>query len=309
MRRYIYLIYVALIAIGCVAPTQKKESVATSPQEPTFTLPTLPAVISRREDAIEYLAMHYWDNFNFSDTLHLSHKDVSRNGFMNYIPLLAESPTHIQESSVDKLCGKAITANRELFAHFMDMAETFLYDPNSMVRNEELYIHFLRYITTSDKVEQIDKIRPQHQLEMALKNRIGEIATDFSYNFKDGKQGTLHTTKGDMIIIYFQNPDCHDCERVKSLLMSCEAVMNNPSITVLATYTDLDQQLWQQSSLPSKFIDVSSYQVTSKSLYDLRAIPNLYLLGADKEVILKDCTVEMLTGYLEQLSTLSTASN
>ena len=36
------------------------------------------------------------------------------------------------------------------------------------------------------------------------------------------------------------------------------------------------------------------------SLYYIRAIPSMYLLGPDKTVILRDTTTEGIIGYLEQ---------
>ena len=39
----------------------------------------------------------------------------------------------------------------------------------------------------------------------------------------------------------------------------------------------------------------------SRNLYDLKAIPTLYLLDGDKRVVLKDPTPENLIGLLEML--------
>ena len=43
------------------------------------------------------------------------------------------------------------------------------------------------------------------------------------------------------------------------------------------------------------------YVIRTDQLYNVRAIPSLYLLDADKKVMLKDATTEKLFGVLENL--------
>ena len=40
--------------------------------------------------------------------------------------------------------------------------------------------------------------------------------------------------------------------------------------------------------------------IDQKSLYDLKAIPTLYLLDKDKTVLLKDATAEEIEEYLQK---------
>ena len=76
-----------------------------------------------------------------------------------------------------------------MFQYFSEMMEKYLYDPNSPLRNEEMYIAVLEYLTESSSLSDVEKIRPAHLLELALKNRIGTPATDFTYTLANGKTG------------------------------------------------------------------------------------------------------------------------
>ena len=66
------------------------------------------------------------------------------------------------------------------------------------------------------------------------------------------------------------------------------------SLVVLALYPDEDINAWRAyaSSIPAKWIN--SYDkgciIREKNLYDLRAIPAMYLLDARKQVLVKDST-------------------
>ena len=86
--------------------------------------------------------------------------------------------------------------------------------PELPLRNEEMYIAVLEYLTESSSLSDVEKIRPAHLLELALKNRIGTPATDFTYTLANGKTGKLYNIKADYLLLFFYNPDCHACQEI-----------------------------------------------------------------------------------------------
>jgi len=62
---------------------------------------------------------------------------------------------------------------------------------------------------------------------------------------------------------------------------------------VLAVYTDKDEMIWLDhlKEMPAGWIqgrDEDEY-LYKNSVYDLKAIPTVYLLDKEKKVLLKDC--------------------
>ena len=55
--------------------------------------------------------------------------------------------------------------------------------------------------------------------------------------------------------------------------------------------------------IPSKWINGYDKELTvrNRELYDLKAMPTLYLLDKDKKVLLKDAPVEQVEQYLAQV--------
>ena len=49
-----------------------------------------------------------------------------------------------------------------MIQYFSEMMEKYLYDPNSPLRNEEMYIAVLEYLTESSSLSDVEKIRPAH---------------------------------------------------------------------------------------------------------------------------------------------------
>ena len=175
------------------------------------------------------------------------------------------------------------------------------------MRDESLYIYVLDAVLEAPFLDEVSKIRPAHLLELALKNRVGEPATDFTYTLVDGKKGTLYRTKADCLLLFFYNPDCHACKEITDQLAASPFVtewIKNNKLKILAVYPDEDLEAWKKhiSYMPASWINSYDSAVSLKNdeIYDLKAIPTLYLLDKDKKVVLKDVTFNQVENYLKQ---------
>ena len=76
-------------------------------------------------------------------------------------------------------------------------------------------------------------------------------------------------------------------------------------VRILAFYPDEEHEVWEnhQDMIPSKWINGYDKELTvlNRELYDLKAMPTLYLLDKDKKVLLKDAPVEQVEQYLAQV--------
>ena len=131
---------------------------------------------SRRRAA--YLAVHYWDYFNFADTTLISRPEITEQAFVDFISILPY--TAKAQVAVDTLFRRAMV-KKEMLYHFISLADKYLYEPNSPMYNEELHILVLRSLLGNPGLDDWDKERPRYLLEMALKNRPGDVAADFTY--------------------------------------------------------------------------------------------------------------------------------
>ena len=177
--------------------------------------------------------------------------------------------------------------------------------------NEELYIPVLRYIVNSERVGEIDKMRPAFRLEMALKNRVGNPATDFTYTLPSGKKGKLSGINADYTILFFNNPDCNACRAIKAEveasgvvknLLNTKVQGNRKKLVFLSVFPDPELEVWRRM-LPEQPKEwMCTYDdgqvITKERLYDLRAIPTFYLLDREKRVLLKDAPFRVIETYL-----------
>jgi hypothetical protein len=278
------------------------ESQTSSP--PAFQMITIPAVLTNPSERAEYLVKHYWDNFNFSDTTYIHLAEVTEQAFVNYIDIMPYTSISVVSASIKSMLKKA-EKEEKMFLYFTDLYEKYLYDPNSPMRNDEFYIPVLESMLESSIVG--EKIRPTYLLELAKQNRTGEKAANFTYTLADGKKATLYSIRSDYTLLFFYNPDCHNCQEVSGQLqssLSIQYLLKNKKLTILAIYPDEDLKAWRNHLLhiPKEWINSydSTIHLKNEEIYDLKAIPTLYLLDKKKVVLLKDPTFERLENYLQQ---------
>ena len=292
---------IMVITIGCggrAGNKEEKKRVLTS-----FPKVVLPSVLTSPIDQLEYLADHYWDNYDFADTALIHNPDVTEQGFSDFVGLISNMNGDLADSAITKMLSKAHVADSVMFDHFLELSDKYFYDPNSPLRSEDNYMSVLNYIISSPAIGDIDKVRPIHILDMLKKNRPGDIAGDFEYKLKSGKEGTLMGVKSDYTLLFFNNPDCGECARVKSYIVGSDVISkleDKKELKVLAICPDEDLTAWTNDSYPSSWISGydSTQYLTNNKVYDLRAIPSLYLLDNDKRVILKDANIEQIERWL-----------
>ncbi len=186
---------------------------------------------------------------------------------------------------------------KRLFA----LAEEVFNDPNSPLRNENLYIPILEAFVGDTLISEAEKMRPWYQLAQVKKNRPGSMATDFSFLTVQGKRMRLYEVESEYTLLYFFNPDCRDCERVAHYLLSSKVfgnLQNQGLLKVVAVYPNEELGAWEKyrHQVPVAWITGRYASEADRQAYYLPAIPVLYLLDKDKRVILKDAPVE----YVEQ---------
>lgn len=214
--------------------------------------------------------------------------------FREFLELSATQPLDSARYVLDTLL-KFYGGDSVAFGQLVEFLTPPLSDPNSQVRNEELFIPILEAVIASPFVGEVDKIRPQYLLDLARKNRVGQPAIDFTYTLADGKQATLYGIEAPYTVILLNNPDCPMCRDIKEMMSTSPVLVKaveTGRLKILALYPDADVTLWRNHlyEMPDEWINGYDKDQTlrNEGLYDIRAIPSLYLLDANKTVLLKD---------------------
>lgn len=297
MKNLLFLLCI-LFLLSCVEKKRQKT------EESAFTLPAIPSILTTKSQQVDFLAENYWTNFNFKDTTQLRLPQYMDQLFTNYLGFLSQAPSAIGAKSIKQMMTKAET-DSVMFNYFISLSDTYLGDPNSQIRNEPLYMVVLERILASDKVSDTYKIRYRHRYELTLKNRLGEKATNFRYTLYNGKQKMMHDIKISYLLLFFNNPDCGDCKNVKQQMISSSIIndlQQHGKLKILSLYPDKELDIWHKHYKETPVAWINAYDkgavIESKELYDLKAIPTLYLLDKEKRLILKDARFEEIERWL-----------
>ena len=314
MNRYGLLIGLILLLASCRAKTGTAEvkerihadAAAVQPQS-QFPFPEIPATLTEAEARKVWLLTHYWEQFDFADTTLVNNRDVTEQGFVNFIALLLDGTTseELARESLKNWC-KGFVGKDHARRVLTKTADDYLFNPNSPFYNEGLYGLYLE--TMLGVLPQTDAVRSSYQfkLELVRRNNPGDRATDFTYYLPDGTRRTLAATpvKNNRLLLVFYDPECESCHEVLQQMAAdaslAEAVQSG-KLNVLAVYTEGNEEAWRKAlpDLPEGWtVGNDREAVKTGALYDLKAMPSLYLLDGSKTVLLKDAAYEKIRATL-----------
>lgn len=270
----------------------------------SFPYPAIPDTLRSVEQRAGYLSEHYWDNYNFADTLLLKSKEVTEQGFVNFIDILnrfnldnaskgvahkdiAQKDIARKDITQKDIVRKDITQQgiacftRKAFSNaaakerFENLIEHYFEDQLSPVRNDRVYLIFLEEMKNSPCFDETEKERIAFKIKTTNKNLPGDIAINFKFKDENGKEHQLSDYKDQKVILYFYDPDCENCHEVSAWL--------------------------KQQTIPA---DIKVLKMIADNhisyMYSLKNMPTIFLLDKENKVILKDCTAQEL---IENIST------
>lgn len=281
---------ILLLALCCAASCGRRHAPATEHPAPALFRPAaLPSSLPASERA-EYLRTHYWDTFDFADTLFIARADTLHmlDAFASYVALGADS------GAMADLVRRA-SVSRPMLDYFGMLAERVLHDPNSPLRDVERYIPVLRGKLASPWYDTLERLGPETELRLALRNRVGEQAGDFRCTLASGATTRLYDLRADYTLLLLTDPECPMCRRTTEELLASPRInelAERGTLRILTLYSGEDTAAWRRSlsHAPRGWLHAcdAACTVRDEGIYDLWALPALYLLDREKRVLVKD---------------------
>lgn len=220
---------------------------------------------------------------------------------LHYVPL--EEAFRMQDSLLDEAA-----TDTSRWRRVLEFENYYLYDPNSLMRSEELYIPVLKKIIASPLSDESARSRAEWTLQHCLLNRIGEIPADFTFVNKTGRSftlyGTIESRKPELTLLFFSNPGCPMCADITKSFSEdpfLKEMVAKGRLLVVNIYPDEDLEAWYSwlKEYPQEWVTGRDPDgtINSSTIYCIRAIPTLYLLDSDKTLLLKDAPPEVVMAY------------
>lgn len=318
MIRVIYLFVSFMFILSCSHAAVKREGTdSTTRPGPRLServgeeaaeirLPEIPATITDPEARAGFLLVHYWDLLDFADTRLSRDTAFMEQSFANFIGLFPHADGSVAGQAMSAMVRRA-SVSREASVFLMEIAEKYLADPNSPMRDEELFISYSDALGASG-LSGTETARVTYLAGQFAKNRPGEAARDFGFTLRDGSHGTLRgfaSQVPEMLILLFYDPDCGSCAEILGMLSSSrglEGVLASGRTRLLAVYPGDDAGLWRENApeLPASWsVAHASSELEEEGLYYLPALPSLYLVAPDGTVVARDLPADRLMEMVE----------
>lgn len=310
------LILAVFLASGCGRGKQAEQFKALP-----FPDVAPPGMMTDGNDIAEYMALNYWNALTEpsraypSDSLLVSgvlKEDVEQK-FADWTMILDMVPLETADKALGKLYDRACSCERKdtasnVFETFNSLAYKYLYDPNSPLRNEDHYHSYVRRLASFEGLSPEMRGKYEYDAGMTGMNRTGTVAADFRFSDRLGRMNTLHDIDAPMTLLFFSNPGCEACMNIIQVLkgdQKISSMISEGRLAVLNIYIDEDLQAWREYMpvYPEEWHNGfdPDLVIRTDNLYNVRAIPSLYLLDKDKKVIMKDAPENKVFNYLNNL--------
>ena len=135
-----------------------------------------------------------------------------------------------------------------------------------------------------------------------------KVAEDFVAVSAEGQEMKLSDLpKGRLTILMFFDPDCGACRQSLFGLKHSSLVnqlISEEVLQVMTVHVGYEERLWREmlSDMPETWIKTTQKtEMRDSKCYDLSSLPALYLLDADRKIMVRESHAELLIPILQGL--------
>lgn len=292
MNTRIFLLSIVLFgAVATVSAQEVNDSIdlidtGVTYVEPLFEYPTAPENLATFTEKCDWLAENFWNKLNVKSQEAVDQAKLN-DAFYVYATTIQYATKDKVTAAVDKLM-KSIQKNPMLLYQMTKAAEETIYGPRAEFWIDELYARILSSSLANKKFPKSKRARYELQLKQLEHSLIGGAPNRFEFIRSNGEHARYFPMSTPTILI-FGDPECEDC-RMAKLRMQSNVTFNKAvtdgKINVLFIIPDPEEG-WEKKSddFPKNWTVGGSETVSD--LYDIREIPEIYLIGADGKIIAK----------------------
>lgn len=258
--------------------------------DPLFEYPIAPEELTDFRAKCDWLAENFWNPLDIKTKEAVDQAKLNH-AFQVYATTCQYATKEKVTAAVDKLL-KSLQKNPMLLYQMTKAAEENIYGPRAEVWIDELYAKILTSALANKKFPKTKRARYELQLKQLNGSMIGNAPAMFDFVRPNGESAKYFPMSTPTIII-FGDPDCDDCRmgklRMQSNIAFSKAVTDG-KLNVLFIIPDAENG-WEAkvADFPKNWTVGASDTVAE--IYDMREIPEIYVVGSDGKIVEKNIGV------------------
>lgn len=256
----------------------------------------------------KYYRDHYFDNMSLTD-VRLLRTPILLTRVDYYLEKLTVQHPDSLIASGDMILNQ-MSGNSQVFkfgvSHLLNK-----YAASKVVGMDAIYVHLIQKyyekgLTPWVSEENIAKMSKQAaKLKPLL---IGKTAPDIKVYKEDRSEISLHEIASPFTVLLFWAPDCSHCKKSMPALVDFYSKYKEKGVEIMAVCTktrDKEPACWDmvKDKNMGLWINASDKDLKSRFqlTYDIKSTPQIYILDADKKIVMKRIGTEQLAPVMDQL--------
>lgn len=287
-------IIASLLLLLCFAPGAKADSY--------FRYPIVPDSINTLTGRCDYLADHFWDFCDLGKAFSARAKMAEE--FKIYLSIIQNASAPVAESRLEAFMKRLDKMPKEQ-VYLAQVAEGAIYADTAARWVDQLYLPIARTVAANRRVDKASKARFAHQAEILGNSLVGNPAPSLPYTLRDGSNGNLQNDSANVVVIFFNDPDCSDCAMARVRLdadVSMTELINKGTVKMVSVALTEPDEKWRQNvaSYPDKWVVAAAPD--ADLTFDLRGgTPTFYVLDRQHRIHFKHLNVDQVLDVARQL--------
>lgn len=254
--------------------------------DPLFEYPIAPEDISDFSGKCDWLAENFWNKFD-TKTKNAVDQAKINHAFSTYATTCQYASKDKVSNAIDRIM-KNLQKNPTLLVQFVKAAEESIYGSRAEVYIDELYVKILKNALSNKKFPKNRRARYESQLKQLEGSLVGGSPAVFDFTRPNGDAARFFPM-GTPTILIFGNPGEVD-SRINRIRMEAKVAfreaVDGGKINVLYIIPDKEEG-WESKfdGFPKNWTTGASDSINS--LYDLRATPEVYVIGKEGKIVAK----------------------
>lgn len=288
-----HLIFTLLLFCG-LAQAAKAESY--------FQYPIVPDSISTLEGRCNYLADHFWD---FCDlTKGFSARAKMGEEFKVYLSVL-ENATPARAAAGLKNLMQRLDKQPKDQLYFANIAESRLYSDTAEAWIDYLYLPVAETVAANKKLNKAEKARYALHADLLRGSMVGEPIVPLTFTCIDGSTSDLHAKPVAATVIFFNDPECSDCNLARIRLhadISTSQLIDEGRLRIVSISVVEPDEEWKKAATAYPETWTVGANPDADLKVDLRfGTPDFYILDKNNKIRFKHLSVDQVLDVARQL--------